>query len=194
MTDIADQLFAFHLGIVVRDLDDASARYGRLLGIPRWHFRETGVLALPWDPKTTDGHIRIAHGRTPGQTLELIQPMGGDTFASIFLREHGEGAQHLGFWVPDLRAGIERAIADGATLGHVNFQSDGAGYAQLTANSPMSEILGTIDVGRPALMDAGVGSLMIELAGPGVVALQRRSMGEDQPKVVTMPPWPGFGD
>ena len=46
MTDITDELFAFHLGLVVRDLDETTARYGRLLGIPRWYPRETDVLEL----------------------------------------------------------------------------------------------------------------------------------------------------
>src|SRR6266571_7896574 len=150
MTVTADELFAFHMGFVVRDLEATTARYGQLLDIPRWHFRETDVLALPWDPATSDGHIRIAHGRTPGQTLELIQPDGGDTFASIFLREHGEGIQHLGFWVPDLRTALRRALAGGATLKHANFQRDGSGYAQLTAASSTDEILESLDVGRPA--------------------------------------------
>lgn len=193
MTDIADELFAFHLGLVVRDLDETTARYGRLLGIPRWYPRETDVLALPWDPATTDGRIRIAHGRTPGQTLELIQPLEGETFASIFLREHGEGVQHLGFWVPDLPAAIEREIALGATLSHANFRREGSGYAQLTAKSSAREILASVDVMRPAFLDPGLGSLQIELAGPGVIQLQRRSMGEDHPKVIDLPPWPNYG-
>jgi catechol 2,3-dioxygenase-like lactoylglutathione lyase family enzyme len=193
MTAAVDELFAFHLGFVVRDLQVTTERYTRLLGIPRWHFRETEVLALPWDSATSNGHIKIAHGRTPGQTLELIQPDGGDTFASIFLREHGEGAQHLGFWVPDVRRAIKRALAGGATLRHGNFKPDGSGYAQLTAQSSTDEILESLDVGRPAFVDPGVGMLQIELAGPAVTALQRRSMGDDFANVIELPPWPGFG-
>jgi methylmalonyl-CoA/ethylmalonyl-CoA epimerase len=193
MTATSDELFAFHLGFVVRDLEATTARYQRLLDIPRWHPRETDVLALPWNPATTDGRIRIAHGRTPGQTLELIQPLEGETFASIFLREHGEGVQHLGFWVPDLAAGIWRAFEAGATLSHANFRRDGSGYAQLTASSSTDEILESLDVGRPAFLDPGLGSLQVELAGPAVTALQHRSMGADFPNVIELPPWPGFG-
>jgi catechol 2,3-dioxygenase-like lactoylglutathione lyase family enzyme len=193
MTAVVDELFAFHMGFVVRDLRVTTERYSQLLGIPRWHFRETDVLALPWDPATSDGHIKIAHGRTPGQTLELIQPDGGDTFASLFLREHGEGVQHLGFWVPDLRLAIKQALAGGATLKHGNFQRDGSGYAQLTAQSSTNEILQSLDAGRPAFVDPGVGMMQIELAGPAVTELQRRSMGDDFPNVIQLPPWPGFG-
>ncbi len=192
MTATADQMFAFHMGFVVRDLEATAARYGQLLDIARWHFRETDVLALPWDPATSDGHIRIAHGRTPGQTLELIQPDGGDTFASIFLREYGEGVQHLGFWVPDVRVAIQRALANGATLKHANFER-GSGYAQLSAGSSTDAIMSCIDAGRPAFVDPGVGMLQIELAGPAVTALQKRSMGDDFPNVIELPPWPDFG-
>jgi methylmalonyl-CoA/ethylmalonyl-CoA epimerase len=188
MTDIADELFAFHLGFVVRDLEATMERFGRLMGIPRWYPRETDVLALPWNPATTDGRIRIAHGRTPGQTLELIQPDGGETFASIFLREHGEGVQHLGFWVRDLPAAVKDLIERGATLSHANFRRDG-GYAQLTATSATDDILRSLDVMRPAFLDPGLGAMQIELAGPGVVELQRRSMGADHPRVIPMPPW-----
>jgi len=193
MTATNDELFAFHLGIVVADLEATTALYGRLLDIPKWHFRETDVLALPWNPSTTDGHIRIAHGRTPGQTLELIQPDGGETFASIFLREHGEGVQHLGFWVPELQVAIMRLVERGATLSHGNFRRDGSGYAQLSAGSPMTAILAALDAGRPAFVDPGLGSLQIELAGPAVTQLQRRSMGADFPNVIELPPWPDFG-
>jgi len=195
MTDVADELFAFHLGFVVRDLEATMECYGRLMGVDRWYPRETDVLALPWNPATTDGHIRIAHGRAPGQTLELIQPDGGETFASLFLREHGEGVQHLGFWVPDLPAAMAQLIARGATLSHGNFKRDGTGYAQLAAQSPTEDILSALDVMRPAFVDPGLGSMQIELAGPGVVELQRRSMGADHPKVIPLAPWmpPGGG-
>jgi methylmalonyl-CoA/ethylmalonyl-CoA epimerase len=192
MTAASDEIYAFHMGFVVRDLEATTERYSRLLQVPRWYFRETDVLALPWNPSTSDGHIRIAHGRTPGQTLELIQPVDGESFASIFLREHGEGVQHLGYWVPDLREGIERALAAGATLSHANFRRDGSGYAQLTANSSSDQVLAAIDVDRPAFVDSGLGMLQIELAGPGVLKLQRRSMGADHPRVVALPPWPDF--
>jgi catechol 2,3-dioxygenase-like lactoylglutathione lyase family enzyme len=192
MTAGIDEMYAFHMGFVVKDLEATTERYSRLLQVPRWYFRETDVLALPWNPETTDGRIRIAHGRTPGQTLELIQPLEGESFASMFLRDHGEGVQHLGYWVPNLQQGIERAIEAGAKLSHANFRRDGSGYAQLTAGSSTHAILDAVDVDRPAFLDSGLGMLQIELAGPGVLKLQRRSMGVDHPRVVSLPPWPDF--
>ena len=60
------EIVAFHVGIVVRDLDAVIDRYKRMFGIDRWHIRG----ALPDIPQ------RIAYGghESMGMAFELIEP------------------------------------------------------------------------------------------------------------------------
>src|SRR5262249_62171470 len=101
MTAALDSAVAYHLGMVVHDLDAAAACYGRLLRVPRWHTLETDAL-------------RIGFGRGAGLTFELIQPRTPGTLWATFLETHGEGLQHLGFWVPDVQEAVAEAVAGGA--------------------------------------------------------------------------------
>jgi methylmalonyl-CoA/ethylmalonyl-CoA epimerase len=65
--------------------------------------------------------------------LELIHVLEGDVFHLEFLREHGEGVHHLGFFVPDFEAKLEQAKA----LGFELLQTDPFGrfYAYLDTRS-----------------------------------------------------------
>src|SRR5438105_159754 len=109
-------LAAFHLGIVVRDLDAAIDRYRRLLGIDLWQVHELRRGRPPWHERFTDVRLNIAFGRGAGLTYELIQVLEGTNQHTEFLQAHGEGVQHIGFWTPDVRASVESALARGATL------------------------------------------------------------------------------
>lgn len=189
MTEAFGGMFASHIGIVVHDIEAVGARYRELLGVPRWHVREALSQSPPWSPGAGGGRIRIAFGRTPGQTIELIQPLDGETFASRFLRERGEGMQHLGFWVPDLQVAVREAVERGATLTTAAFRADGSGFAQLTAASPPEALIGSIDIDRPAFVDPGIGGMQVEFVGPASVQRNRTLMGNEFTKVFPLPPW-----
>ena len=191
MTEAFGDIFASHIGIVVRDIEAVAARYQELLAVERWHVRETLSQPPPWETGAGGGQIRIAFGRTPGQTIELIQPLDGETFASRFLRERGEGMQHLGFWVPDLHVAVRQAIERGASLGTAAFRTDGSGFAQLTASSPPEALIGAIDIDRPAFVDAGIGGMQIEFVGPASLERNRTLMGNEFTRVYPLPPWEG---
>jgi len=91
VTASAESIFTYHIGIVVRDIDATMACYRDLLQVPRWHTWEVERVGLPTNPATAGrrGRIRIAYGRAPGQTIELLQPLEGETIWSAFLRDHG---------------------------------------------------------------------------------------------------------
>ena len=95
-----------HVGIAVRDLEGARARYEQLYGArieARERVREQGVEALAL--------LVGASGR-----VELLAPLGEDTPVGRFLARRGEGMHHLAFGVADLRAELALLRAAGATL------------------------------------------------------------------------------
>ena len=79
-----------HVGIVVKDINEAASLYGRLLGLTPWdkgvvEDRENGVLLL----SLPAGDIFV----------ELIQPTSPENRFARFLKERGEGLFHLCFFV-----------------------------------------------------------------------------------------------
>ena len=95
-----------HVGIAVRDLEDARARYERLYGArveARERVEEQGVEALAL--------LLGEAGR-----IELLAPLGDDTPVGRFLARRGEGMHHLAFGVADLAAELALLRELGATL------------------------------------------------------------------------------
>jgi methylmalonyl-CoA/ethylmalonyl-CoA epimerase len=95
-----------HVGVAVRDLEAARARYERLLGArveARERVEEQGVEAL--------GLLLGDGGR-----VELLAPLADDTPVGRFLARRGEGMHHLAFGVDDLPAELAHLRAAGATL------------------------------------------------------------------------------
>jgi methylmalonyl-CoA/ethylmalonyl-CoA epimerase len=80
-----------HIGILVRDARAAAERF-RLLGleVASWEDYGPGLLRIGFIPL---GDVLI----------ELLQPLTADGFNADWLRERGEGLQHLAFAVDDLR-------------------------------------------------------------------------------------------
>ncbi len=91
-----------HVGIAVRDLDEAASRFGALLGLQRgarYELPELGVKAL---------FLPVGEGN-----LELLEPMGAASTVGSFLEKRGEGLHHVCFEVDD----IEKSLADFAAQG-----------------------------------------------------------------------------
>lgn len=94
-----------HIGIVVRDLDEAT-KYYESMGIGPFKsskaivYKERKVMGklIPIDsPRVIS---RIAY---TGQIyLQLAQPVGGKSIWQEFLEKRGEGIQHLGFLTDDI--------------------------------------------------------------------------------------------
>lgn len=191
MTAPMTEVFAFHIGIVVRDIEATSALYTELLGVPRWHTWINDREGLPTNPDTAGqrGVVRVAYGRAPGQTIELLQPIEGTTLWGNFLRDHGEGVQHIGFWTRDLPATLERAMAHGATVVQ-GFLRGGFASAQLSPSSPAGAILPFLDPEQLAYTQlAGAGGVLIEFMGSGGPERLRERIGEDILNILSLPPW-----
>ncbi len=94
-----------HLGVAVRDLDEAVATYGRLLGATverRQTMPEQGVEAVS---------LLVGDGR-----VELLAPDGEDTPVGRFLARRGPGMHHVAYEVDDVAAAVRDLAAAGAQL------------------------------------------------------------------------------
>jgi len=180
-------LAAFHIGIVVRDLDAALDRYRRMMGIDLWRVHELRRARPPWHERYTDVHFNIAFGRSAGLTFELIQVLEGTNQHTEFLEAHGEGVQHIGFWTPDLRASVESALAQGAQLVNGLIDQNGNAAVQVTVGSGTDDIVRALDVNGISYVDPGVATVQFEFVGSS--AGLRGWMEQDFERIIVPPPW-----
>jgi catechol 2,3-dioxygenase-like lactoylglutathione lyase family enzyme len=187
MTAPQAKMFAYHLGIVVRDLEAARERYTELLGVPAWHQSQVERPGVPINPNTAGGKgtLHIAFGRVPGMTFELIQPEGRIEH-KVWLDAHGEGLQHLGIWTPDVQAAVRDAVGKGCRVTHAVLTQDVATIS-LTPSSPASEIVPFL--GNLAYVDPGVGGFQIEFVGTVNPERHRDMFTEITEESIPLPPW-----
>jgi catechol 2,3-dioxygenase-like lactoylglutathione lyase family enzyme len=187
MTATQTKMFAYHLGIVVRDLEAACLRYSDLLGVPAWHHSEVERPGLPVNPKTSGGHgtLHIAFGRVPGMTFELIQPEGKIEHR-VFLDAHGEGVQHIGIWTPDIQAAVREAVAKGCRVTHAALTQDVATISLTPASSPEAIVP---FLGNLAYVDPGVGGFQIEFVSALNSERHRDMFTEITEESIPLPPW-----
>jgi methylmalonyl-CoA/ethylmalonyl-CoA epimerase len=93
-----------HIGIAVKDLEQAIQTYSRLLGQPAQ--RES----LP------DRHLEIAFFPLGESRVELVSPTSPDSAISNFLEKRGDGLHHIAYRVQDIEAALAHARAQGWRL------------------------------------------------------------------------------
>ncbi len=85
-----------HIGIAVRDLEEALSRWPALFGVERGPIEELPARG-----------VRLAHLRfAEGPEIELVAPLGADSPVAKFLDARGEGVQHFTIEVDDLQAAM----------------------------------------------------------------------------------------
>jgi methylmalonyl-CoA/ethylmalonyl-CoA epimerase len=94
-----------HIGIAVRDLDEAIRVYERRLGL-----RSIGRERLEREG------IEIAMIPIGESRIELITPLHPGSTVEKFLRDRGEAVHHVAYAVDDVAASLKHAGAAGAQL------------------------------------------------------------------------------
>lgn len=100
------------VAVVVRSLDEAVRRYADHWGIGPWK-----IYNNPPQHKYTHGNMvirdrpaayshRIALCDIGTVNWELVEPLDDKSIYAEFLRQHGEGVQHVAFATPDVPAAI----------------------------------------------------------------------------------------
>ena len=94
-----------HLGVAVRDLDQAIETYGETLG-----FGLEGGESLP------ERGLEVRFVDVGGTRIELIAPTRDDSEVSGFLNKRGEGIHHVCLRVDNIEAAIAGMKERGARL------------------------------------------------------------------------------
>jgi methylmalonyl-CoA/ethylmalonyl-CoA epimerase len=94
-----------HVGIAVRDLDQAIQVYERRLGL-----RAT-------DRQRLDAEgIEVAMIPIGESRIELISPLNAESKVQKFLQDRGEAVHHVAYATDDVAGSLARAGAEGAQL------------------------------------------------------------------------------
>jgi methylmalonyl-CoA/ethylmalonyl-CoA epimerase len=101
--DVAATARLAHVGVAVRDLDEAARFYREVLGV------------TPHPPQSADG-ATIVGLDLGGAEVELLTAADDASPIGRFLATRGPGIHHLCFRVPDLEAALARCRAAGYRL------------------------------------------------------------------------------
>jgi len=91
-----------HLGMAVKDLEEAREFYRSVFGLES----SEPIIA-------GDGTIRVSMVRVGNTLIELLQPIGSEGVMAKFLEKHGEGFHHICYEVDDMNAEISSIKAAG---------------------------------------------------------------------------------
>jgi len=91
-----------HIGIVVRDIEEALKVYRDALGLPLAHIQEV-----------PEQRVRIAFLPVGDCEIELVEPTTADSGVARFLEKRGEGLHHICFEVNDIEAALRELAAKG---------------------------------------------------------------------------------
>ena len=165
----------FHIAIVTGDIQAAIDRYSRVLGVEGWSF---------WERMPPGSPMRVAYGHGAGATRELIgiEQEATSQFHE-FLKRHGEGVQHIGFWCPDLRGAVEEALGAGGEIVSATLDKQGNAVVQVKPGD-----LDGLELPRSLFITAGVG-FTLEYFGPGSEQMYKDWFKEDYDAMLKPPPW-----
>ena len=96
-----------HLGICVRDLKDAVARFDRVFGLEAIDFRDDQGRGFQLDARILLGNECWLH---------LVQNWNPDSRFNRFLQEKGEGLEHIAIETDDIEGDVERLRSIGIPI------------------------------------------------------------------------------
>lgn len=105
-----------HIGIIVRDLDQAMTQYQSYLGLPTVRVEDygQGLLRIAFIP------LGLSPEGVPIPKIELLQPLRPGSSAWQFLEQKGEGIEHLAFIVEKLDDQLKRLQSQDVPLWDVS--------------------------------------------------------------------------
>ena len=94
-----------HIGIAVKNLDEANKIYEQLLGTP------------PYKMETVDSEgLNTSFFKTGESKVELLQATKDESAIAKFIAKKGEGIHHIAFAVKDINKEIKRLKEGGYTI------------------------------------------------------------------------------
>ena len=104
-----------HLGIVVKDMDQAMEYYSSTFGWGPFQVQELDMKMIPLllRGKPGSGRFKAATAWVGSMVIELFQVLEGETPYTDFLRGKGEGIHHLGFQIDDFDGALAALTQEG---------------------------------------------------------------------------------
>ena len=96
-----------HIGMVVRDLQDACKRFEKIFGLPAIDFRDDQGQGMQYDARILLGNECWLH---------LVQNWNPESRVSKFLAERGEGLEHIAIETDDIEGDCERLRRTGIPI------------------------------------------------------------------------------
>ena len=94
-----------HVGVVVRNLDEALGMYEKIFDLK------------PSEVKTTsDGQVKVAFLPVGDGEIELIQPLDYNSALSRFLQSHGEAIHHISLATNDIEGDVDKIRKEGGSF------------------------------------------------------------------------------
>lgn len=131
-----------HIGIAVRSIAEARGFFEEVLGA-----------SADFELENEPAGWRLLALDLNGLSLELLEPMGENSFLHKFLAQRGEGLHHLTFDVPDIRTRIPELKARGVRIVDEREFSSGSYEAFISPRSAHG-ILIQLGSGYPTLNSA----------------------------------------
>ena len=94
-----------HIGIAVKDMDDANVLFEKLLGVPSYKMESV----------ESEG-VLTSFFQTGTNKIELLMATNPESPIAKFLDKKGEGIHHIAFDVDDIHAEITRLKSEGFVL------------------------------------------------------------------------------
>jgi len=96
-----------HVCLVVRDAEKTAEKF-LTLGVGPFKFAVAESIAATRRGKPVHYKVKFAFANVGNTTLELCEPLEGETVHKDFLESRGEGVHHIAFDVDDLEAEIAK--------------------------------------------------------------------------------------
>ena len=94
-----------HLGIAVKDLDEANSLFEKLLGVSHYKIEEVA----------SEG-VRTSFFQSGPNKIELLEATNPESAIAKFLDKKGEGIHHIAFAVDDIQAEMNRLEGEGFVI------------------------------------------------------------------------------
>jgi len=131
------------IGVVVKNIEKASAAYAGLLGVavPEWSWTDTEDKAhTQFKGKPSPARAKLAFIELKSITLELIEPDSNPSTWREFLDTKGEGVHHIAFETKGMDAKIELLGKKGMPLIQKG-DYEGGRYAYIDGTARLGLIL-----------------------------------------------------
>jgi 4-hydroxyphenylpyruvate dioxygenase-like putative hemolysin len=102
-----------HVGIVVRDMDKAMEYYSSVLGLGPFTTEVYDLKSFVYRGRTASARVKAAIAYSGPVFIELVQVLEGETVHTEFLREKGEGLQHVAFLVRNVDEKLKELAKSG---------------------------------------------------------------------------------